>query len=111
MNINTITITGYLNDVKSFDKVSRGTINAWQGKDKEKLYIQIVAFRENVSLLQEHEGQRVEVEGRLATNNFEDSKGNKRYGFQIIVNDINPSPVEPKEKVKEQTKEDEGGFL
>lgn len=86
-DINHIRITG---TVEQFD-----TINTRTGTPMVKASVRcfkelfiVVAFKELASFTILTIGDRVEVKGRIQSNDWTDKDGNKRYGFQVVATEI-----------------------
>jgi single-strand DNA-binding protein len=70
-----------------FDKGS----NEW--RDGEALFLRCSVWREQAENVAEHlhKGTRVIVSGQLQQQSWEDKEGNKRTGYNLLVQEIGPS--------------------
>ena len=70
-----------------FDKQS----NEW--RDGDPLFLRCSVWREQAENVAEHlhKGNRVIVSGQMQMQRWEDKEGNKRSGFQLLVQEVGPS--------------------
>ena len=59
-------------------------------KNDETDFFNVVAFGKTAELCAKYleKGRRVIIEGRLQTSNYEDRDGNKRTGYDVIVENL-----------------------
>ena len=82
-------------EVKEFgkgkEKGKYATFTLAVRKDNENAdFISCTAFGITAKLVEKYvsKGQRILVEGRIGTSNYEDEEGNKHYSTKIIVSNI-----------------------
>jgi len=70
-----------------FDKAS----SEW--RDGDALFMRCSVWREQAEHVAEylHKGNRVIVSGQMQQQRWEDKEGNKRSGFQLLVQEVGPS--------------------
>lgn len=95
--INSIALTGRLTaDAElrgSFDKPLLAftlASDVWSKDGGETLFINCVLFGSRASKIKEYmtKGAKVGIVGELNPDNYETKDGGKRYGFKIIVRDV-----------------------
>lgn len=87
-------------EVKSFDnnrklvRFSLATNENYRNGNGEKItdtqWHQIVAWNKTAELAEKliTKGRELAVEGKLVTRNYEDSKGEKRYATEVVINEF-----------------------
>lgn len=77
-------------------------------------WIPLTVFGKTAEVMAQHlqKGSKVEVVGKLQTNNFTDKDGNKRTSYDVIVNSFGflDSPTESKPKQQPKPKLDDDPF-
>lgn len=65
-------------------------INDYKNKEKEALFINIVAFGKEAEVLSKYlsKGRKILVEGKLNNVSYINSKGEKRYSTNIILEEF-----------------------
>ena len=88
-DVNSIRITG---TVEVFNVVSTktGTPMIKASVRCYKELFTVVAFKELAESTILTIGERVEVKGRIQSNDWTDKDGNKRYGFRVVATEIGP---------------------
>jgi single-strand DNA-binding protein len=100
---NSVRLVGNLGmdpEVKSFDnnrklaRISIATTDSYKNDKGEKItdtqWHRLVFWDSKAKLAEEYlkKGDEVAIEGKLATSNYTDKDGNKRYMTEIIVNEF-----------------------
>jgi single-strand DNA-binding protein len=111
--VNKVLLVGYLAadpDVKATPKGTyvcnfRMATHRYAGKDEEGNrkeqtdFHQLVAFGKSAEFIGQylHKGRLICAEGRLQTQSWEDTAGQKRYRTEVVVEDIQPIGPKPQE--------------
>ncbi|MGO5064672.1 MULTISPECIES: single-stranded DNA-binding protein [unclassified Clostridium] len=66
-------------------------VNRYYNKENSKTdYIPVVVWGRHAEAIHDYmnKGKLISVVGRIQTRNYEDKSGNKRYGIEIVSNEI-----------------------
>jgi single-strand DNA-binding protein len=68
--------------------VDRGYVKA--GTERQADFIKIVCWRQTAEFVSKYfgKGQLVAVEGSIQTGTFKDDKGNKKYTFEVVADNV-----------------------
>ncbi len=80
-------------------------------------FINVIAFDKKAELIEKYckKGDKILVNGRLSTRNYENDKGVKQYVTEVIIDELefiqpiernSKNDVEVKEQIKEEIKDD-----
>ena len=101
--VNKVSLIGSLgNDptVKTFDNgkkvvnFSMATNESYKDKSGEKVtqtqWHRIVAWGNTAGIIEKyvHKGERIGIDGRLTTRNYQDKDGNTRYVTEVVASDV-----------------------
>lgn len=86
-----LTADATLRYTKSEKPVASFTIAVDRGKDKGTDFIPCVAWNQTGLFVDSYfnKGDMILVEGRLTQRNYEDSHGNKRTAYEVVVSSVN----------------------
>ncbi len=108
---NSVNLIGYIGNAPVFTELSNGnqlakfsiaTDESYRNKKGEKIeatqWHNIVVWGKQAKIVDTYlkKGSQVMVEGRLTTNNWEDSDGKKHYRTEIIANEFIMLDKKPK---------------
>jgi len=83
-----------ISDNKKIARLSIATNTSYKNDKGEKVeetqWHNLVLWNRNATIAEKylHKGREISIEGKLATRNYTDSTGNKKYITEIIVNEI-----------------------
>ena len=113
--MNVISLTGNLcNDMRiSYTKNGKAYLENTVGVAKDKVdkdgkresdFIQFVAFEKKAEYLNQYakKGDKIELNGKLRVDNWQDSDGNYRTRSYVVVDNVKILTSRPKETVKEE---------
>ena len=65
-------------------------INDYRNKEKEAVFINVVSFGKQAEVLSKYlsKGRRIAVEGKLNNFSYTNSKGEKKYGINVILDEF-----------------------
>ena len=84
-----------------------------KSKDTEADFFNCTAFGKTAEVIEKYlkKGSRILVAGRLQNNNYTNKEGQKVYGVQVLVEEMEFAESKSSGKASEDTLTDENGFM